>query len=41
MLECIEGYAPLVKTRFTDPPAPWMKQLCIADLQTNGTAITF
>ena len=33
ILECIEWHAPLVKTKFTHPPAPWMKQLDIADLQ--------
>ena len=33
ILERIERHAPLVKTIFTHPPAPWMKQLDIADLQ--------
>ena len=33
ILECIEQHALLVKTKFTYPPAPWMKQLDIADLQ--------
>ena len=32
ILECIERHAPLVKTKFEHPPAPWMKQLDIADL---------
>ena len=41
ILECIERHAPLVKTKFTHSPAPWMKQLHIADLQKNGTTITF
>ena len=41
ILECIERNAPLVKTKFTHPPAPWMKQLDIADLRKNGTTITF
>ena len=36
----MERHAPLVKTKFTHPPAPWMKQLDIADLQKNGTTIT-
>ena len=33
MLECIERHAPLVKTKFTQLPAPRMKQLDIANLQ--------
>ena len=33
ILECIERHAPLVKTKFTHTPAPWMKQLDISDLQ--------
>ena len=33
ILACIGRHAPLVKTQFTHPPAPWMKQLEIADLQ--------
>ena len=41
ILECIERHAPLVKTKFTHPPDPWMKQLDIANLQKNGTIITF
>ena len=39
ILKCIERHAPLVKTKFRHPPAPWMKQLDIADLQKNGTTI--
>ena len=39
ILECTERHAPLVKTKFTNPPAPWMKQLDIADLRKNGTTI--
>ena len=31
--QCIERHAPLVKTKFAHPPAPWMKQLDIAELQ--------
>ena len=38
-MECIKRHAPLVKTRFAHPPAAWMKQLDIADLQKNGTTI--
>ena len=41
ILECIELHAPLLKTKFTHPPAPWMKQLDIADLQKNRTTIAF
>ena len=33
ILECIDQQALLVKTKFTHPPAPWMKQLDTADLQ--------
>ena len=33
ILESIERHAPLVKTKFTHPFAPWMKQLDTADLQ--------
>ena len=36
----MERHAPLVKTKFTHPPAPWMKQLDIAELQKNRTTIT-
>ena len=35
MLECIERHAPLVKTKFTQLPAPRMKQLDIANLQNK------
>ena len=33
ILEYIDRHAPLVKTKFMHTPAPWMKQLDIADLQ--------
>ena len=33
ILEYIERHAPLVKTKFTNPSAPWMKQLDTAELQ--------
>ena len=33
ILACIGRHAPLVKTQFTHPHAPWMKQLEIAVLQ--------
>ena len=36
ILECIGWHAPLVKTEFTHPLDPWMKQLDIADLQKTG-----
>ena len=39
ILERIERHALLVKTNFTHPHAPWMKQLDIADLQKNVTTI--
>ena len=39
LLECIERHVQLIEIKFTHPPAPWMKQLDIADLQKNGTAI--
>ena len=39
ILKCIERHARLVKSKFTHPPAPWMKQLDIADLQKNGATI--
>ena len=32
ILEFIERHAPLIKTKFTHLPVPWMKQLDIADL---------
>ena len=31
--DCIDRHAPLVKTKFIRPPAPWIKQLGIAELQ--------
>ena len=39
ILECIERHTPLVKTKFTHPPAPWIKQLDIDVLQKSGTTI--
>ena len=38
-LECIERHAPLVKTKFTHPLAPWIKQLDTADLQKSGLTV--
>ena len=35
ILECIERHALLVKTKFTHPSVPWMKQLDIPDLQNK------
>ena len=32
ILECIKRHAPLINTKFTHPPALWMKQLDVADL---------
>ena len=39
ILECINQQATFVKNKFTNPPAPWMKELDIADLQKNETTI--
>ena len=45
ILECIEQHAPLVKTKFIHPPAPWMEQLDISDLEKKlkktGATIAF
>ena len=35
ILTRLERHAPLVKAKFTHSPAPWIKQLDIADLQKN------
>ena len=32
-LDCIDRHAPLKRTKFTRPPAPWMKQIDIIELQ--------
>ena len=36
ILQCIKQHAPLLKTKFTHPPAPWIKQSDIADLQKKN-----
>ena len=36
ILECIKRHAPLIKTKLTHPPALWMKQLDMADLQKKN-----
>ena len=33
ILDCIDRHAPLKRTKFTRPPASWMKQLDIIELQ--------
>ena len=33
ILDCIDRHATLKRTKFTRPPAPWMKQLDIIELQ--------
>jgi len=33
LLSVIDNHAPLTKTKFTRPPAPWMKDIQISDLQ--------
>ena len=33
--ECIDRYAPLKRTNVTRPPAPWMKDLDIKQLQKD------
>ena len=33
ILDCIDCHAALKRTKFTMPPAPWMKQLDIIELQ--------
>ena len=37
ILDSINRYAPLKRTKFTRPPAPWMKKLVIMALQKNAT----
>lgn len=33
--ECLDQHAPLMRTKVTRPPAPWMKHLNIQQLQQN------
>ena len=39
--ECLERHAPLRKVRVTRPPAPWMKDPLIEELQKKQDAATF
>ena len=41
ILEYIERHALLVKTKFTHPFTPWMKQLDVADLQKKRVNYRF
>ena len=41
ILKRLERHAPLVKDKFTHSPAPWIKQLDVADLQKNEATIDF
>ena len=41
ILECMNQKASLVKTKFTNPPTPWMKELDIADLQKKKRDTSF
>ena len=41
ILDCIGRYAPLKRTKFTRPPAPWMKQLDIIELRKQWDKYRF
>ena len=41
ILDCIDRHAPLKRTKFTRPPAPWMKQLDIIELQKQRDKYRF
>ena len=41
ILDCIDCHAPLKKAKFTRPPAPWMKQLDIIQLQKQRDKYRF
>ena len=41
ILDCIDHHAPLKRTKFTRPPAPWMKQLDIIELQKECNKYIF
>ena len=41
VLDCIDRHAPLKRTKFTLPPAPWMKQLDIIELQKQRDKYRF
>ena len=40
ILDCSDRHAPLKRTKFTRPPAPWMKQLDITNYKNNATKKT-
>ena len=41
ILDCIDRHAPLKRTKFTRPPASWMKQLDIIELQKRRDTYRF
>ena len=41
ILDCIDCHAPLKRTKSTRPPAPWMKQLNIIELQKQRDKYRF
>ena len=41
IFDCIDCHAPLKRTKFTRPPAPWMKQLDITELQKQRNKYRF
>ena len=41
ILDCIDRHAPLKRTKFTRPPAPWIKQLDIIELQKQRDKYRF
>ena len=41
ILDCIDRHAPLKRVKFTRPPAPWMKQLDIIELQKQRDKYRF
>ena len=41
ILDCIDRHAPLKRTKFTRPPAPWTKQLDIIELQKQRDKYRF
>ena len=41
ILECIKRHAPLRRTKFTGPPAPWIKDLDILELQNHRNKLRY
>ena len=41
ILDCIDRHAPPKRTKFTRPPAPWMKQQDIIELQKHCNKYRF